>query len=82
MDARKIIRGALANPLIRIISENLLKNTNFQLKFPFKPVSQFQEIVWKKSTKIFIPREIMKLEIFHLLTSLFCIRFLHHTKLR
>lgn len=38
-DLGKLFRGAFANPMIKIVTDSLLKNTNFELKFPFRPVS-------------------------------------------
>lgn len=39
VDLQKLLRGALANPIMRIVTESLLTNANFKLKLPFRPVS-------------------------------------------
>lgn len=39
IDVEKLFRGALANPIIRTVTESLLENANFKLHFPLNPVS-------------------------------------------
>lgn len=39
MDLGNLFRGATANPIIKTVTDRMLKNTNFELKFPFRPVS-------------------------------------------
>lgn len=42
VDMQKLFRGALANPIIKTVTDSLLKNTNFKLKLPFRPVSNIK----------------------------------------
>lgn len=39
IDVGKLFRGALANPIIRTVTESLLENADFKLQLPFYPVS-------------------------------------------
>lgn len=45
MDLGKLFRGALANPIMKTVTESLLKNANFKLQLPFKPVSLVKYII-------------------------------------
>lgn len=44
VDLKRLLTGVLANPLIKSVTENLLSALDFEIKFPFKPVSNLQSL--------------------------------------